>query len=85
MARRMLAKGFIQRLFVYALVHDEAHGPVGGGQEQQGVHEREVVADEERAAFAGDVVAAIHPDAIDRLGEHQRTKRSKESGRSQTT
>ena len=70
MTRRMRAKGFIQRLLVDALVHDEAHVPVGGGQEQQRVHEREVVADEERAAFGGDVVPAIHPDAIDRMGEH---------------
>ena len=70
MARRMRAKGFTQRLLVDALEHDEAHMPVGGGQQQQRVHEREVVADEQRAAFAGDVFAAIHPDAIDGMREH---------------
>ena len=67
-------KGLYPGLLVNALVHDEAHVPVGGGQQQQRVHQREVVADEERAAFGGDVVPAIHPDAIDRVREQPQTR-----------
>ena len=63
-------KGLYPGQLVDAFVDDEAHLPVGGGQEQQRVHEREVVADEERAAFGGDIVPAIHADAIKRMREH---------------
>ena len=59
--------------------------PVGGGQEQQSVHQGDVVADEERAAFGGDILAAIDADAINRMRGTHNTNRSNESGSSQTT
>ena len=56
------------------------------GHQQQRVHERKVIADEQRAAFGGDVLPALHPDAIDGAGEPPTsTKRSSESGSSHNT
>ena len=63
-------KGLYPRQIVDAFVDDEAHMPVGRGEQQHRVHEREVVADKERAAFGGDVVPALHADAIDGMREH---------------
>ena len=36
-------------VLVDALVHEEADGPIGGGDQQRGIDERHVVADEKRA------------------------------------
>ena len=65
------AKDFGQGLevgpFVDAFVHHDAHLPVGGSQQQHGVHKGNVVADKERAAFFGNVVPPENADAIQRM------------------
>ena len=59
-------QGFDPGQLVMSLEHHEAHPAVGRGQEQQGVHEGDVVADEERAAFGGEIVPAHDADPVDR-------------------
>ena len=65
-----LRKGLDERMIVDALEHEEANGPVGGSDEQAGVHERHVIRDEERTTALGDVVAAFDVNAIDGMREH---------------
>ena len=53
--------------FVDTLEHQKADGPVGRGDEQQCVGEGNVVADEERAAFFRNVIAANDADAVNAM------------------
>ena len=58
-------------MFVDALVHEKADGPVGGSDEQGDVHEGHVVADEQCAGLLGKVVAAKDFDAIDGVRDEE--------------
>ena len=51
------------------LEHEEAHGAFEGGDEEEGIGEGDVVADEESAAAFGDVGAAFDANAVDGFGE----------------
>ena len=68
MARRMRASG--RPALVKPFIHDEPDVPVRRGDEQQRVHEREMIGDEQGPAFGGDVVPALDVDAVDRAREH---------------
>ena len=50
---------------VDALVHEEADGAVSRGDEQRDIDKRHVVADQQRAGFFREIVAADHVHAID--------------------
>ena len=54
--------------------------PVRRGDEQQRIDERNVVAYEQRAALCGNVVAAIHPHAINRVGGDPQKETQKGAG-----
>src|ERR1700687_905234 len=55
-------------MLVDALEHEEADEAVGRGDEQELVHQGEVVGDKQRPALLRDVVAALNPDAIKGMG-----------------
>ena len=55
------------RQIVDRLVDQETDRPVGGSDEQQRIHERHVIADEQRAARFGNVLAPFDANAIDRV------------------
>ena len=73
-------KRFYVRQLVNALEHHEPHMPVRRGDEQQRIDERNVVAYEQRAALCGNVVAAIHPHAINRVGGDPQKETQKGAG-----
>ena len=64
-----LGERFHERKIVNALEHDRANHAVGGTDDEQRVHERHVIAHEQRAAFLGNVVASLDPQPIDRMRE----------------
>ena len=58
------------RMVVDVLEHEEADVAIGGSEKQEGVDERHVIGDEERAAGFGDVVAAFDAYAVKGVGDH---------------
>ena len=58
-----------ERLVVHRFQHDEADGAIHRRLQQRRIGEREVIADEQRAALRRDVVASQNLDAIDRGSE----------------
>ena len=64
-------EGLDVRLVVDVLEHEETDGAIGGGDEEERVHERHVIGNEESAAGFGDVVAAFDADAVDGVGDHE--------------
>ena len=57
--------------FIDALVHEEADGPIRGGDEQRDVDKGHVIADEQRAGLLREVVAANDLDAIDGVRDEE--------------
>ena len=60
-------EGFYPALFVNVLEHQKPDRPVGGRDEQQRVGIGNVIADKQRAAFRGNVLAADDADAVKRI------------------
>jgi hypothetical protein len=56
--------GFNERKVVDALEHKEADRPIGGGQEQHGVHPGSVIGSEERAAMRRNIFLSLQVHAI---------------------
>src|SRR6185437_2635752 len=64
-------EGLDEAAVVDALVHEEADGPVGGGDEKRDIDERHVIADEKSAGALREVVAAENFDAVDGVGDEE--------------
>ena len=64
-------EGLDDAVVVDALVHQEADGPVGRGDEQRHIDERHVIADEQCAGLLREVVAAENLDAVDGVRDEE--------------
>ena len=67
-------------MIVDILEHHKANGAVGRGDQQAGVHKRHVIADKERAAAFGDVIASLDLDAVKRMRQEPKQETQQRIG-----
>ncbi len=76
----MRCKGLDELDVVDALVHQKSNGPVGGRDQQQGIHKRHVIADQQGAGLIRKVIAPQDLHAIDGMGDKEENRRAEPLG-----